>query len=446
MFQTDLLSIRRDRKRGRVAPIFIGEDTEDYAAMVKDLFREMIGERRYAIQNKIKELELKVEHNKVIKGLAELMFRECKFSSSQKFNPPELRERLFLESRNGAAREKDRENVIRKISLEFKATVQEIEESIYADKEDEALLLEVPPISEEYLRKLYNLEQAETLILKSSFITISDVVKWSDIVLRIKRLGLFFTPQLNEGAVNSIKVDGPVSILEGSRRYSSKLALLIRALMHSDQWSMEAEVTIKQDRKNELFTFILTSSSKYLFPSAATLTENPHPDWLAIADPVVINGTAYFPDFYSQMDGSTIYVDISRPEYKDYNEMMSKAFLNAGIPLQIAYKIGKKDRFKSSEPVYREKVDYEDLLKRIRKNLERTDYKTDKPEHTSAVKHHGGALTDSLIARVNAAWPDTAEMIELLESNGLDAETALKSLGYSVRWEGLGLRVTQRNF
>ena len=472
MFPTELLSVRRDRKRGTVTPIFIGEDTENYASMVRDLFLQMKGKRKYEIQYKIRELELEVEHNKVIKGLAELLFRHSEFSEPHGMVPSELREGIFLAAPNGAARVEDRKEILDHIAAERNTTVEEIEKTFYADKEDEAILIEIADIPDTTLCEMYNLEQVETLILRSSYIIISEVSSWTELVSRIKRLGLFFTPQVDHGAIQAIRIDGPVSLLENSRRYASRLVLLVRSLLNLEEWTLKADATIKQEGKSELFTFGLNASSRYLFPQKDMIQPHWHPEWLMGAQPIFLGDTAYFPDFMTGSDKDQIYIDISRPEYADYNERMIRDFAEADLAIKIVYVITKKDKFKTDQIVYRDNVDFDDLqslidngqhTQPIMKNKAIPVTKKKQQSNTTGTlkrEERYDSLTDTILERhrrkkdadktieerVNALWPDKEEMLGLLEANNLDPAVELERMGYTVKWDGLDLKIIKRNF
>ena len=88
MFQTELLSVRRNNSRGTVVPSFIGEDFFEYTKLVRELFNSMVGSRRKDIADRLRELELKVQYNKVIKGLpGEYLPPPCQ---STLMTPPDL--------------------------------------------------------------------------------------------------------------------------------------------------------------------------------------------------------------------------------------------------------------------------------------------------------------------------------------------------------------------
>ena len=239
MFQTELLSVRRNNSRGTVVPTFIGEDFFEYARLVRDLFNSMIGSRRRDIVDRLRELELKVQYNKVIKGLGEIMFRESRFSSTGTLDPPSIRERIFLMAPTGVQRQTERQKILEKVAAEFSVTPQEVESSMYSDMEEEDILLEISGSSDDELCRQYNLEQSETLLLKAFQLTVKDIQDWGGLARESKHLGLLFNPGIIEKEIVEMNFNGPMSALEETRRYGVRFAQLLRYLITLEKWSFD---------------------------------------------------------------------------------------------------------------------------------------------------------------------------------------------------------------
>ncbi|MHB1709395.1 MAG: DUF790 family protein [Thermoplasmataceae archaeon] len=442
MFPKELLSVRRDRKRGKITPIFIGSERRDYAAMVRDTFTEMTGKRRTDIQKKIREIELKVEHNKVIKGIAEIMFRNSQFTDIGRINPQEIREKVFLMAPSGVVTQKDRHDVLSRSASDLGISPDELEDLIYADNEDEQRLLEIANIDDAELCLLYNMEQVETLLLRSYKVVISETTEWSGVIDGIKKLGLFFTADVDGEEVKSVTVDGPLSVLEESKRYSMRFAQLLRYVLPLEKWKLEAHIAISEDRKEEKFLFTLSDSALEFLPSIHLANHDPMPQWLLRSEPLVIGGRAYFPSGYTVIDQRKVFIEITRPEYLEYNKVMQDAFIREGLEIVFAYVVSRNQKAGKFNIVYKEHPDFVDLWNKVSASYSSMQDSQPKRGEDKGAKSRG--VPESLAQRINSAWPDTDSMISIIESNGLEPGDTLTELGYNVVWRGLSLEVKKR--
>ncbi|EQD32965.1 protein containing DUF790, endonuclease-like protein, partial [mine drainage metagenome] len=183
-----------------------------------------MGKRRRDIHEELRDLELKVQYNKVIKGLGEIMFRRSRFSSSGSLDPAVIREQIFLMTPHGVQDSEERSRIFEEIAAEHSVSAHEVEESMYSDMEEEEILLEVSDIGDEELCRHYNLEQAETLLLKAFQMNVKDVSDWGSLARESKKLGLLFSTRIVSGEIVEMKFDGPMSVVEETRRYSIRFA------------------------------------------------------------------------------------------------------------------------------------------------------------------------------------------------------------------------------
>jgi predicted nuclease of restriction endonuclease-like RecB superfamily len=436
VFQTELLSIRRNNSRGTVVPIFIGEDFFEYARLVRELFTGMIGSRRKDIADRLRELELKVQYNKVIKGIGEIMFRESRFSSTGTLDPSTIRERVFLSAPFGVRTQEERKKILQMIASEFSTTPEEVESSMYSDMEEEEILLEVSGSSDDELCRQYNLEQAETLLLKAFQLTVKDIKDWRGLARESKHLGLLFSPRIVENRIVEMTFDGPMSALEETRRYGVRFAQLLRYLISLDAWSFDCTVVLEKERKKEKFSFHLESSVSTYFSDRPGKIEILPDRRLIPADPILLGEEAFFPDYFLENDGKKIYIDVTRKIYQDYNEKIKQKLIQAGALVMFIYVLGPGDKPVSGEMCFRESVDWNTVMSRLVQNRT-TENKVEPETKTKKVNK------DSLRLRVDKLWPDLDRMFREIEESGLDLIDTLREFGYSTKWEGLNLKIVK---
>ncbi|MCL4451490.1 MAG: DUF790 family protein [Candidatus Thermoplasmatota archaeon] len=435
-FQTELLSVRRNKNRGTVIPSFIGEDFYEYTRQVRELFSSLIGSRRKDIADRLRELELKVQYNKVIKGLGEIMFRESRFSSTGTLDPPSIRERIFLLAPAGVQTHSERKRIIEKVANEFSATLQEVESSMYSDMEEEDILLEVSDSSDDELCRQYNLEQSETLLLKAFELTVKDIDDWGGLARESKHLGLLFSPKILEGEIAEIHFDGPMSGLEETRRYGVRFAQLLRYLITLEKWSFVCSVILEKDRKKEKFSFSLDSSISSYFPER-TGKKNVVPDpRLMHASPIIIENEAFFPDYFLERDGKRIYFDVTRKIYHDFNEKIKQKLRKSGISAAFIYVLGPGDKQIAGEICFKDSVDWNAVISKLKESKRVENVPEPEIKRKKVDKN-------ALRSKVDELWPDLDRMFKEIEEAELDVIDTLREFGYRTKWEGLNLKIVK---
>ena len=114
-----------------------------------------------------------MQFNKILKGIAEVMFRSCKFTKPGSLEPESIRSKVFLSAPNGVFDTSQKSEILSKIAKEEGCSEDDILESLYSDLEDEEILSEIPEISEDELCRRFNLEQVETLLMRAVSLSIS---------------------------------------------------------------------------------------------------------------------------------------------------------------------------------------------------------------------------------------------------------------------------------
>ena len=188
----------------------------------------MIGRKRKEIEDEIKELELQVQFNKVLKGLAEVMFRSCIFKKPGTLEPERIRSKVFLSAPNGVFDISQKNAILSKIAKEEGCSEDNILYSLYSDLEDEQILSGIPEISEDELCRRFNLEQVETLLMRAVSLSVSGMRSYGLIVSKIRSLDLMYRIGSTGNEIQNIWIEGPASVIEESKKYSTKFAGIIR--------------------------------------------------------------------------------------------------------------------------------------------------------------------------------------------------------------------------
>ncbi|MEM3265242.1 MAG: DUF790 family protein, partial [Thermoplasmata archaeon] len=246
MFPTALMMFRKSRA-GTIRPIFITAENTDYCIRVLDLFKTSINSKRSEIEDRLKILELKSQNPKFIKGLALLLFRYSDFERSSTLDSEQVREAIFREAQTPAVAPEQKYEILERVAKTYNVSAHDIEEAMYADKESEYVLKKVYDADPDMLAKQFNLEQLETMVLKSVELKISEVKNWSMIYRKMKSLGLLYIIDHE----NAIIVNGPISVLEQTERYGARLALLLRYLVNMHEWRIDAKIVLKDSSKEK---------------------------------------------------------------------------------------------------------------------------------------------------------------------------------------------------
>ncbi|MGC8497424.1 MAG: DUF790 family protein [Thermoplasmata archaeon] len=413
----------RKSRDGTIRPIFLTTENTDYCISVLDLFKTSINSKRSEIEDKLKILELKSQNPKFIKGLALLLFRYSDFKPPSTLDSGQVRESIFREAKNPAVVPEQKQEILERVAKKYNVSAHEIEEAMYADKESEYILKKVYEADPDMLAKQFNLEQLETMILKSVELKISEAKNWSMIYRKVKSLGLLYTIDYE----NAILVNGPVSVLEQTERYGVKLALLLRYLVNIHEWRIDAKIVLKDSNKEKKeYLLSLNSSVSYYLPIAKP--EEPKlPDIkykIDKAEPVIIEGQVYIADYSVEIHGTKVYIDISRPIYMDKNRKIKELMHINHINWEIFYYLESNEKNVKGEICFKNNIEWDKIFKYI-------EDKYDKKENDF----------EKIKRDIEALYPDSDRIIEYLESRGYVPDEILKSMGYRIKWEGLRLRV-----
>lgn len=251
------------RWRDRTYPVYakLERDNIELALRLIQTYKEHIKTKKSALKEAIGSLEDLGYDYRYVRGLSALLERRCIFSSNVKADSTAIRRKVFqIANEIGLPTSPEqRLQVIQQASSELKITVKELEESIYADLEDELTLKSFITIEPEQLLKQYNLSLTQTLLFYSTEMRFTASGNWQRIFRAIKRLGLIYEAQIHENEC-LVKVDGPISLFKLNSRYGTNMAKLLPEIIANEKWRLEAK--IQRRREYQILNFKL-SSLKY---------------------------------------------------------------------------------------------------------------------------------------------------------------------------------------
>ncbi|APS00797.1 hypothetical protein BCY86_08980 [Pajaroellobacter abortibovis] len=221
------------------------------------------GKKREEFEQMCMAVEVDARDKRLAAGLNKLIVDQCEFDENSYHDAIQLRRAVFLranELRQGLKEGEafDRQCVIREITSAYQMEEGAFEDRLYGDLRAAHRILVVPSISAETLVEMYNLAQAQAVLLRAVQVTVhcycSHIETYRFLFHRIKFLRLLYQLERSEGGYR-IRIDGPYSMFEAVTKYGLQLALLLPVLMSCDEWSLHTEV--RWSRRYEPLTFTL---------------------------------------------------------------------------------------------------------------------------------------------------------------------------------------------
>jgi len=269
MLPSELL-ITRIKKDG-IYPGFAQLDAAEHLELAEeliDVYKNLTGKKKSEIDELLEELEQGLNFKRV-RGLRTLLERRCNFTSKFVIEPVLARRAVFEEAnRKRITNRKERAEVIESVANNLTVSAEDLEHSLWADLESEVILDNFEPLSPEELLKWYNLALAQTLLFKSTGMTISVKGNAKEIFRAIKYFGLMYLQE----AGTKVRIEGASSLLKLSEKYGTSLAKLLPVIVKSEEWAIDAEIVIRRDTP-KIYHFIIDSRSKNLLLSEELMRE-----------------------------------------------------------------------------------------------------------------------------------------------------------------------------
>ena len=441
MFQWDLAQIRR--VKGRIIPAFLPDDRGGYASSVIGVVSSFAGKTRREVDHAIRELELKVQFHKSLRAMYLVFLRKCSFVPPSTLEPQEIREAVFLSAGRAITDQKKRMQLLKDIASIKGTDPAEIEGAILGDLEAEQVLDSVPSLSPEDLVREYNFELFETVLLRCTSMRFSSENGMRGILSAIKSLGLMYRPIAEGTRLAGVEIDGPVSILEGTRRYGARFSRLLRALVSNDGWTIDATISDEERRGGNSYTLSVDSSVGHYFPEIRKEAGQPFPlpEWATDREPkpVVIGTKVYFPDFSFVDDHGEILVDVSSPYYAEFNRERDLAIRKLGINWRTVYVVSNDSKPVRGELNFYAPVNWDSVRRVLAGKGPGTSKEPEKPPEQLSPEEDR-----RLRSFIEKEITNPEKVVDFIEGEGYNPSRILPALGYRIRWNGLSVEISRK--
>ena len=257
MLTKDLLEV--EKRKPNVRPRY--RDVEEYRGTAEAVIGcYEPGRTRAEIREAVSDLETH-DTFKLVRALSDLIDRRADFEQRSPAPPDQLREALF--ERGFVTTEPERRAVLSAVGERFGITAEAVEANLWADRESEAVLVEVPEVDPAELLRRYNLSLTQTLLFDATELRFSVSENFQAVFGRLSYLGLMYTvdPDL------TVHVTGPASVVSGGRTYGTELARLLPSILAAEEWHVSADVETEVGGQPRIYEFEVDSGEAGRFPA-----------------------------------------------------------------------------------------------------------------------------------------------------------------------------------
>ncbi len=236
--------IRMFRRSGVIKPVFIREPLGILDTLI-EVFKDHVDKKRGALDETVGDCEHLGYDFRMVRGLSSVLESHSVFQSRSSIPPLEARRQVFTEAATTVVVTKDvRIKVLETVAARNGISVDELDDSLYADLDDEQYLVDFRSLTTEELMKRYN--YANMIALLAYSLHLEFYYRDSDEYLehQIVRLG-----KATITGSNRIKA---VIELRPTRRLSqraSKIDAIMRRVIEKPGWSLRANIKYPQRYK-----------------------------------------------------------------------------------------------------------------------------------------------------------------------------------------------------
>lgn len=250
MLTRDLLRYSIDDDR--ISPALIDPGSSLYARATNDLyriFRGHIGKTRGEIEVAIDAYISTRTDYRILRGLAHVLSSFAEFES-RRSDAARLRTLVFERAARDwpLCRESGRQSILDDVSKSIGMISTQLEDCLFSDlPERQRLIAFNPPSEPKQIIARYNMELARGLLYWAEKIVIDVGDSYQDVFRYIKLCRLMHRIS-RLGPEYRIELDGPLSLMRGTRRYGLKMAVFLPALALCRTWRMEAVINKRGER------------------------------------------------------------------------------------------------------------------------------------------------------------------------------------------------------
>ncbi|MDD5697017.1 MAG: DUF790 family protein [Victivallaceae bacterium] len=255
MLTKDLLKFSRRGKYLR--PGFIAASDPALLQLAENLltvYRDQ-EEGKYLSRGEIDELlEPVLKSNKDLKlarGLNKLIADRCEFAQAGKFDYPARRREIFLKAAELLPQTSGDHEQFRQLLIQDADCGAFARQDIFADLPENETLVKYRPLFPRELLERYNCAQVQGLLLNAAELEVKVAAGDSAALRRLFKYLKFFrllaeiTRQKSPaGESMLLKISGPASLFENSRKYGLQLAAFFPAVCALEEWQLKADLKL----------------------------------------------------------------------------------------------------------------------------------------------------------------------------------------------------------
>lgn len=261
MLTKELLEVTK--RKPNITPQY--RDIEEYRPAAEQVIAAYEpGRTRGEIEDTVGDLETH-DTFKLVRGLSKLLDRRAQFDQQASRPPVELRAAVFEQGFVTAAGE--RQEVVKQVASEHELTPDEVEDGLWADREDEQVLVSTPDIGPTELLRQYNLSLTQTLLFDALELDFTASGNYQEVFGLMAYLGLMYRV---DGDL-TVNVTGPAALFKKTRKYGTTLAKVLPSIMKADEWSVTAQVETEVSNETRIYEFSIDSDQEHLFPEQTTV-------------------------------------------------------------------------------------------------------------------------------------------------------------------------------
>ncbi len=283
MLTGDLVRVRTSKER--ILPLYLNRNSPQWLEAAESLlaiFREGVGMTRGEIEEEIDDLfggggKATLVH----RGLAKVLEDRAEFEVVADVPPELIREKVFTaaaEARRRLRSERPsqearvslssrpafpRDQVLAAVAEDLKLAPEIVMKSLFADLHDENRLLKFEDMTAQRLIDRYNVALAQAVLLRSVRVVVEirneGPARYRQLFRRLKFHRLVFRVQGSMADGYNIQIDGPLSLFSATTKYGLQMAQFLPALLHCDDYRLDAE--LRWGPKREPRSFHLDASS-----------------------------------------------------------------------------------------------------------------------------------------------------------------------------------------
>jgi len=263
--------LRVSRAGGGYRPRFADAGDDALAARVLDVYREHVGAERREVESALAAVERDGPDFKLVRGFAKLAERDAEYAVRAAVDPETVRRVAFAAAEDvGVVSVDERDEALAVVGDRLDVTPEAVDASLHADREARAVLEEFEPRwTPAGLRAQYNLSLAQTALFDATEVRVRTDDPRS-LVLAVKRLGLLYEVHpLDDGVGREVVLTGPDALFRRTRRYGTRFARVLRAVVDRDEWRLEATV----DDGGTERTMVLSDDDPLTVPDAEPVVD-----------------------------------------------------------------------------------------------------------------------------------------------------------------------------